>query len=154
MLRKPCRVFAPKPRRSGRLSGAPKQCEESTPSEIPKEKLRWAATGPGRPIVLWFDKRDVARAWTIRTREKENKTSGGMPMRPGLDAIYEALRRAIRDDPRLLERKAEEVSKELVRGGYLHDEPADALVAEVLSDVEAGELPPQPQGPRPAAPDE
>jgi hypothetical protein len=81
-------------------------------------------------------------------------TSGGMPMRPGLDAIYEALRRAIRDDPRLLEQKAEEVSKELVRGGYLHDEPVDALVAEVLSDVEAGELPPQPQGPRPAAPDE
>ncbi len=81
-------------------------------------------------------------------------TSVGMPMRPGLDAIYEALRRAIRDDPRLLEQKAEEVSKELVRGGYLHDEPADALVAEVLSDVEAGELRPQPHGPRPAALDE
>ncbi len=81
-------------------------------------------------------------------------TSGGMPMRPGLDAIYEALRRAIRDDPQLLERKAEEVSKELVRGGYLHDEPAVALLAEVLSDVGAGEPRPQPQGPRPAAPDE
>ena len=81
-------------------------------------------------------------------------TSGGMPMRPGLDAIHEALRRAIRDDPQLLERKAEEVSKELVRGGYLHDEPAVALVAEVLSDVDAGERRPQPQGPRPAAPDE
>ena len=80
-------------------------------------------------------------------------TSGAMPMRPGLDAIYEALRRAIRGDPQLLERKAEEVSKELVRG-YLHDEPAVALVAEVLSDVEAGELRPQPQGPRPVAPDE
>ena len=80
-------------------------------------------------------------------------TSGGMPMRPGLDAIYEALRRAIRDDPQLLERKAEEVSKELMRGGYLHDEPAVALVAEVLSDVEAGERRPQPQGPRPDAPD-
>ena len=80
-------------------------------------------------------------------------TSGGMPMRPGLDAIYEALRRAIRDDPQLLERKAEQVSKELVRGGYLHDEPALALVAEVLSDVEAGERRPQPQGPRPVAPD-
>ncbi len=26
-------------------------------------------------------------------------TSGGMPMRHGLDAIYEALSRAIRDDP-------------------------------------------------------
>jgi len=37
--------------------------------------------------------------------------SGGMPMRPGVDTIYEALRRAIRDDPQLLERKAEEVSK-------------------------------------------
>ncbi len=81
-------------------------------------------------------------------------TSGGMPMRPCLDAIYEALRRAIRGDPQLLERTAEEVSKELVRGGYLHDEPAVALVAEVLSDVEAGKRRPQPQGPRPAAPDE
>jgi hypothetical protein len=38
-----------------------------------------------------------------------------------------------------IERKAEEVWKELVRGGYLHDEPAVVLVAEVLSDVEAGE---------------
>ena len=81
-------------------------------------------------------------------------TSGAMPMRPGLEAIYEALRRAIRGDPQLLERKAEEVSKELVRGGYLHDEPAVALVAEVLSDVEVGERRPQPQGPRPVAPDE
>ena len=81
-------------------------------------------------------------------------TSGAMPMRPGLDAIYEALRMAIRGDPQLLERKAEEVSKELVRGGYLHDEPAVALVAEVLSDVEAGKRRPQPQGPRPVAPDE
>ena len=44
--------------------------------------------------------------------------------------------------------------EELLRGGYLHDEPAVALVAEVLSDVEAGEPRPQPQGPRPAAPDE
>ena len=83
-------------------------------------------------------------------------TSGGMPTRPGLDAIYEALRRAMRGDSQLRElreRKAEEVSKELVLGGYLHDEPAAALVAEVLSDVEAGESRPQPQGPRPAAPD-
>ena len=80
-------------------------------------------------------------------------TSGGMPMRHGLDAIYEALSRAMRDDPLLPERKAEEVSKELVRGGYLHDEPAVALVAEVLSDLEAGERHPQPQGPRSATPD-
>ncbi len=81
-------------------------------------------------------------------------TSGGMPMRPGPDAIYEALSRAMRDDPLLPERKAEEVSKELVRGGYLHEEPAVALVAEVLSDVEAAERRPQPQGPRPSAPEE
>ena len=80
-------------------------------------------------------------------------TSGGMPVRPSLDAIYEALRRAIRDDTQLLERKAEEVSKELVRSGYLHDEPAVALVAEVLSDLKAGERRPQPQGPRPAISD-
>jgi hypothetical protein len=81
-------------------------------------------------------------------------TSGGMPMRPGLDAIYEALRRAIRDDPQLLERKAEEVSKELVRGGYLHDEPAAALMAEIIRDLEVEEQRPQPQGPRPDGPSE
>ena len=80
-------------------------------------------------------------------------TSGGMPMRHGPDAIYEALSRAISDDPLLPERGPEEVSKELVRGGYLHDEPAVALVAEVLNDVEATERRPQPQGPRPDAPD-
>ena len=40
-------------------------------------------------------------------------TSGAMPMRPGLDAIYEALRMAIRGDPQLLERKGEEVSKSI-----------------------------------------
>jgi hypothetical protein len=80
-------------------------------------------------------------------------TSGGMPMRPGPDAIHEALSRAIRDDPLLPERKAEEVSKDLVRGGYLRDEPAVALVAEVLRDVEAGERRPQPQGLRSATPD-
>ncbi len=76
-------------------------------------------------------------------------TSGGMPMRPGPDEIYEALTQAVRDDPRLPERPAEEVSKELVRGGYLHDEPAAALVAEMLGDLEVGEQRPQPQGPRP-----
>ncbi len=81
-------------------------------------------------------------------------TSGGMPMRPGPDAIYDALRRAVSDDPPLPERKVEEVSKELVRGGHLHDEPAVAQVAEVLRDVEAAERRPQPQGPRPTAPDE
>ena len=32
--------------------------------------------------------------------------------------------------------------------------PPSPLVAEVLSDVEVGERRPQPQGPRPAAPDE
>ncbi len=53
----------------------------------------------------------------------------------------------------LPERKAEEVSKELVRGGYLHEEPAVALVAEVLSDLDAGERRPQPQGARPTAPE-
>jgi len=81
-------------------------------------------------------------------------TSGGMPIRPGPDEIYEALRKAVRDDPHLQKRTAEEVSKELVRGGYLQEEPAAALVAEVLRDVEAGVRSPQPQGPRPAAPEE
>jgi hypothetical protein len=55
-------VVAPEPGRSGRLSCAPKLCEESTSNEIQKEKLRWAATDPGRTIVLWFDKRDVVEA--------------------------------------------------------------------------------------------
>lgn len=37
--------------------------------------------------------------------------SGGMPMRPGLDAIYEALRRAMRDDPQLLQRVAMKLTR-------------------------------------------
>ncbi len=76
-------------------------------------------------------------------------TSGGMPMRPSPDEIYDALTEAVRDDPRLPERPAEEVSKELVRGGYLGEEPAAALMAEMLRDLEGGGQRPQPQGPRP-----
>ncbi len=75
-------------------------------------------------------------------------TSGGMPMRPGPDEIFEALSEAVHDDPRLAERPAEEVSEELVRGGYLHEEPAAALVAEMPRDLDV-EQRPQPQGPLP-----
>jgi len=71
-----------------------------------------------------------------------------MPMRPRIDEIHEALRVAVRDHPRLPERTAEEASNEIVRGGYLREEPAGALVAEVLREVEAGAQSPQPQGPQ------
>ena len=63
-------------------------------------------------------------------------TSGNVRMGPDPDQILEALRRASRDDPRVLDRPAEEVSRGLVRGGYLSEEPDPVLVAEMLGKLE------------------
>lgn len=45
----------------------------------------------------------------------------------------------MREDPGLRERPAEEMSRELVRGGYLDDEPDPVLVAEMAEGLEAEE---------------
>jgi hypothetical protein len=66
-------------------------------------------------------------------------TSGNIQMGPGPDRILEALRGLVRDDPGARQRSTEEVSKELVRGGYLQEEPDPVLVAEMLEGLEAEE---------------
>ena len=63
------------------------------------------------------------------------------PEGPNPDEILEALRRAVRDDPGVWERKAEDVSRDLAQGGYLPGEPDPVLVAEMLGAIEAEERP-------------
>jgi hypothetical protein len=71
-------------------------------------------------------------------------TSGNIQLGPGPDRILEALKGLLRDDPGARQRPAEEVSKELVRGGYLQEEPDPVLVAEMLEGLEAEEQSLQP----------
>jgi len=71
--------------------------------------------------------------------EGDEMTSGNIQMGPGPDRILGALRGLVRDDPGARQRSAEEVSKELVRGGYLQEEPDPVLVAEMLEGLEAEE---------------
>jgi hypothetical protein len=61
-------------------------------------------------------------------------TSGYIPAsgEPGPDEILTALREAIREDPGLRERRAEEISRDLASRGYLEREPSPTLVAEML----------------------
>lgn len=63
-------------------------------------------------------------------------TSGNVRMGPDPDQILDALRRAADDDPRILDRPAEEVSRSLARDGYLTEEPDPVLVAEMLGKLE------------------
>jgi hypothetical protein len=64
-------------------------------------------------------------------------TSGNIQMGPDPDRILEALKGLLRDDPAARQRPTEEVSKDLVRDGYLQDEPDPVLVAEMLEGLEA-----------------
>jgi hypothetical protein len=66
-------------------------------------------------------------------------TSGNIQMGPDPDRILEALKGLLRDDPEARRRPAEEVSKELVRGGYLQEEADPVLVAEMLEGLEGEE---------------
>jgi hypothetical protein len=74
-----------------------------------------------------------------RVSEGSEMTSGNIQMGPGPDRILEALRGLLREDPGARQRSAGEVSKELVRGGYLQEEPDPVLVAEMLEGLEAEE---------------
>ena len=69
-------------------------------------------------------------------------TSGYIPAsgEPGPDEILAALKEAVREDPGLRERPAEEVSRELARNGHLAREPSPTLVAEMLGTLERGEV--------------
>ena len=66
-------------------------------------------------------------------------TSGNIQLGPDPDRILEALKGFLREDPGARQRPAEEVSKELVRQGYLQEEPDPVLVAEMLEGLEAEE---------------
>jgi hypothetical protein len=63
-------------------------------------------------------------------------TSGNIRMGPDPDRVLDALRRAASDDPRVLDRPTEEVSRALVHGGYLSEEPDPVLVAEMLGKLQ------------------
>jgi hypothetical protein len=63
-------------------------------------------------------------------------TSGNIRMGPDPDRIMDALESALRYDPKMRERPAEEVTRELVRGGYLEEEPDPVLVAEMLGSID------------------
>ncbi len=73
--------------------------------------------------------------------ERRQMTSGYIPPsgEPGPDEILAALKEAIREDPGLRERPAEDVSRDLARGGYLEKEPSPTLVAEMLGTLELEE---------------
>jgi hypothetical protein len=68
-------------------------------------------------------------------------SSGYIPAKdePGPDQIVEALREAVFENPRLREMAAEEVARQLVLDGRLHQEPSPVLVAEMLEALEAEE---------------
>ena len=68
-------------------------------------------------------------------------TSGYIPASedPGPDEILAALREAIREDPGLRERGAEDISRDLTSRGYLEKEPSPTLVAEMLGTLEREE---------------
>jgi hypothetical protein len=68
-------------------------------------------------------------------------SSGYIPAsgEPSTDEILAALKEAIRKDPELRERPAEDVSRDSVRSGYFAGEPSPTLVAEMLGTLETGE---------------
>ena len=68
--------------------------------------------------------------------EGSEMTSGNIRMGPDADRVFAALREALRDDPKMRERPAEEVSGELSRGGYLNEEPDPVLVAEMMGSLD------------------
>ncbi|HKH10713.1 MAG TPA: hypothetical protein VKA73_06180 [Rubrobacter sp.] len=63
-------------------------------------------------------------------------TSGNIQMGPDPDAVQEALKKALGDDPTLRDRPEEEVSTMLKRDGYLEQEPDPVLVAEMIAAID------------------
>jgi hypothetical protein len=76
---------------------------------------------------------------SARFLEGSEMTSGNIQLGPDPDRILEALKGLLREDPGARQRPAEEVSKELVREGYLQEEPDPVLVAELIEGLEAEE---------------
>jgi len=57
-------------------------------------------------------------------------------MGPDPNRVMGALRQALRGDPKMRERPAEEVAEVLARGGYLDEESDPVLVAEILGSID------------------
>ena len=53
--------------------------------------------------------------------------------------LMSALEKALRDKPQLKERPTEDISEEIVRDGYLQQEPSPDKVAEALGTIKARE---------------
>ncbi len=53
--------------------------------------------------------------------------------------LMSALEKALRDKPQLKEQPAEDISQELLRGGYLQQEPSPGKVAQVLGTLKVRE---------------
>ena len=62
------------------------------------------------------------------------------PGRPGREAeVLEALRKASRDNPLLVELPPEEVTRQLMLEGLLREKPSPELVAEMMLELEVEE---------------
>ncbi|MDP9474507.1 MAG: hypothetical protein M3R38_02205 [Actinomycetota bacterium] len=62
------------------------------------------------------------------------------PGRPGREAeVLEALRKASRDNPLLVELPPEEVTRQLMLEGLLREEPSPELVAEMMLELDVKE---------------
>jgi len=66
-------------------------------------------------------------------------TSGNIRLGPDPDRILEALKGLLREDPGARQQPAGEVSKKLVRSGYLQEGRDPVLVSELLEGLEAEE---------------
>ncbi len=73
----------------------------------------------------------------VQNTERSEVTSGNIQMGPDPDQVLAALKKALRDDPGVRGRPAEEVSRDLALGGYLREEPDPVLVAEMLGELGA-----------------
>lgn len=62
-----------------------------------------------------------------------------MMREPSHDTVLEALERAIEDNPHLRATPIEEVARQLMLGGYLHEEPSLGLVGEAMATIVAEE---------------
>jgi hypothetical protein len=63
-------------------------------------------------------------------------TNDNIQMGPDPNRVMGALRQALRGDPKMRERPAEEVAEVLARGGYLDEESDPVLVAEILGSID------------------
>jgi hypothetical protein len=63
------------------------------------------------------------------------------------DEVLEAIERALVDNPLLRHAPIEELSRQLMLGGYLKEEPSLGLMVDVMTTIVAGEQPFGPDGP-------